>query len=338
MSSWQWAFAPLSLSKTWSEAFGAAAAKCSACFRGVGPSPALTSPRAGMARDFSRSSGYTTGSRPVRRRTNGSTALPVMGPGRMRATAATQSEMWLGFILCISTRWAGDSTTPFVADLTRSLVDRGWKADVLAPHAPGAARDEELAGIPVHRFRYLRPERAQTVCYQGGALVNLRQNRSNLLKLPALVGAEWATVVRRLRTGAYDAVHAHWVLPQGLVGVLATRTVPVVVTVHGGDVFALDQGPLRAAKRFAFGRAAAVTVNSSATERAVSATRVACTSAAASPPLNCDLTQSRLNCSRIQTWPNSTARCGRSRRGFPLRGCPITTRRSRCPVASAHRC
>lgn len=166
-------------------------------------------------------------------------------------------------------RWAGDSTTPFVADLTRSLVDRGWEADVLAPHAPGAARDEELAGIPVHRFRYLLPERAQTVCYQGGALVNLRQNRSNLLKLPALVGAEWATVVRRLRTGAYDAVHAHWVLPQGLVGVLATRTVPVVVTVHGGDVFALDQGPLRAAKRFAFGRAAAVTVNSSATERAV---------------------------------------------------------------------
>lgn len=166
-------------------------------------------------------------------------------------------------------RWAGDSTTPFVLHLTRALVDRGWAADVIAPHAPDAARDEELAGIPVHRFRYLRPERAQTVCYQGGALVNLRQNRSNLLKLPALVGAEWVTVVRRLRSGAYDAVHAHWVLPQGLVGVLATRKVPVVVTVHGGDVFALDQGPLRAAKRLAFGRAAAVTVNSSATERAV---------------------------------------------------------------------
>jgi glycosyltransferase involved in cell wall biosynthesis len=166
-------------------------------------------------------------------------------------------------------RWAGDSTTPFVLDLTRALADRGWEADVLAPHAPDAARDEVLGDIPVHRFRYLLPERAQTVCYQGGALVNLRQNRINLLKLPALVGAEWATVVRRMRSGGYDAVHAHWVLPQGLVGVLATRKVPVVVTVHGGDVFALDQGPLRAAKRLAFGRAAAVTVNSSATERAV---------------------------------------------------------------------
>lgn len=166
-------------------------------------------------------------------------------------------------------RWAGDSTTPFVLDLTRNLVEQGWGADVVAPHAPGAARDETLDGIPVHRFRYLRPERAQTVCYQGGALVNLRQKRSNLLKLPALVVAEWATVVRRLRAGHYDAVHAHWALPQGFVGVLATRRVPVVVTVHGGDVFALDQAPLRAAKRLAFQRAAAVTANSSATERAV---------------------------------------------------------------------
>lgn len=164
-------------------------------------------------------------------------------------------------------RWEGDSTTPFVLHLTQRLAERGWDADVLAPHAPGAARDEVLAGVPVHRFRYLLPERAQTVCYQGGALVNLRQNRTNLLKLPALVGAEWAAVARRARS--YDAVHAHWAIPQGLVGVLATTRVPVVVTVHGGDVFALDQAPLRAAKRLAFRRAAAVTVNSSATERAV---------------------------------------------------------------------
>ena len=72
--------------------------------------------------------------------------------------------------------------------------------------APDAARDEVLDGVPVHRFRYLRPERAQTVCYRGGAHVNLRQDRTNLLKLPALVGAEWATVANRLRSGRDDPV------------------------------------------------------------------------------------------------------------------------------------
>jgi phosphatidyl-myo-inositol dimannoside synthase len=167
-------------------------------------------------------------------------------------------------------RWEGDSTTPFVLHLCQALSRRGWETDVLAPHAPGAAEDEVLGGIAVHRFHYLWPERAQTVCYQGGALVNLRRSPANVAKLPALVGAELAAVRRRLGRSGYDAVHAHWALPQGLVGVLAAgRRVPVVVTVHGGDVFALDQRPLRAAKRWAFRRAAAVTVNSSATERAV---------------------------------------------------------------------
>ena len=42
-----------------------------------------------------------------------------------------------------------------------------------------------------------------------------------------------------------------------------------MATVHGGDVFALDNPVLRRAKRIAVERAAAVTVNSSATERAV---------------------------------------------------------------------
>jgi glycosyltransferase involved in cell wall biosynthesis len=181
----------------------------------------------------------------------------LSGPGRLLVVTSNYP------------RWEGDSTTPFVLHLTQALLDRGWEADVIAPHAPGAARDEVLGGVPVHRFRYLRPERAQTVCYQGGALVNLRKNRSNVLKLPALVGAEWGAIAKRVRSGHYDAVHAHWLLPQGLVAALASRHVPVVATVHGGDVFALDQPVLRRAKRYVVERAAAVTVNSSATEKAV---------------------------------------------------------------------
>jgi phosphatidyl-myo-inositol dimannoside synthase len=182
------------------------------------------------------------------------------------------SDRALGRLLVVTSnypRWEDDSTTPFVLHLTQGLARRGWEADVVAPHAPDAARDEVLGGVPVHRFRYLRPERSQTVCYQGGALVNLRQRPTNLLKLPALVGAEWAAVAKRVRSGRYDAVHAHWLLPQGLVAALASRRVPVVATVHGGDVFALDQRPLRAAKRYVVEHAAAVTVNSSATEKAV---------------------------------------------------------------------
>lgn len=168
-------------------------------------------------------------------------------------------------------RWDGDSTTPFVLHLAQDLQALGWRIDVLAPHAPGAATKECLGGVSVERFRYCWPERLQTVCYRGGALINLRKNRINFAKLPLLVAAEWAAVARKLASGRYDLLNSHWILPQGFIGALAAKPfrVPHVITVHGGDVFALKSPLLTRAKAFALRHADAVTVNSSATSKGV---------------------------------------------------------------------
>lgn len=179
-------------------------------------------------------------------------------------------------VLCTTSsfpRWPGDSTTPFVRDLADDLGDAGYDVGVLAPHTPEAATKERMGDIDVERFRYLWPTSLQTVCYQGGALINLRKHPLNVLKLPALVAAEWAAVNRRLGSGQYDLLHSHWTLPQGFVGSVAAPrwNIPHVVTVHGGDVFALRGVALERFKRFALRRADAITVNSSATERAVMA-------------------------------------------------------------------
>lgn len=184
------------------------------------------------------------------------------------------NEKSLGRILCVTSnfpRWEGDSTTPFVLHLCQDLQALGWQVDVLAPHAPGCAARETLNGVLVERFRYLWPESLETVCYQGGALVNLRQNRSNLAKLPPLIFSEWAAVFRRLKSGRYDLLHSHWILPQGFTGALAAKPlrIPHVITVHGGDAFSLRGNVLAQFKRFALNKADAVTVNSSATRKAV---------------------------------------------------------------------
>ncbi|NBC48976.1 MAG: glycosyltransferase [Gammaproteobacteria bacterium] len=179
-------------------------------------------------------------------------------------------------ILCITSnfpRWSGDSTTPFVLHLAQDLQQLGWTVDVLAPHAPGAATAEVLDGVSVERFRYLWPAKQQTVCYQGGALVNLRRRPLERLKLPALVAAEMFAIARRLATHRYDILHSHWLLPQGFVGQLS-RTIaslPHVVTVHGGDLFGLTSPLMQSFKRFVLQRADAVTVNSAFTEEGVRA-------------------------------------------------------------------
>jgi phosphatidyl-myo-inositol dimannoside synthase len=177
-------------------------------------------------------------------------------------------------ILCITSnfpRWRGDSTTPFVLNLGRDLAELGWDVDVLAPHAPGTALYEVMEEITVHRYRYLWPDTLETVCYQGGALINLRRDKTNYLKLPFLVGAQWLGIMKLLKSRNYDILHSHWILPQGFNGVLAAKllTLSHVVTVHGGDVFGLQSRPLTMIKRKVLRNADAVTVNSSVTEKAV---------------------------------------------------------------------
>ena len=179
-------------------------------------------------------------------------------------------------ILCLTSnfpRWHGDSTTPFVLNLARELQKLGWQVDVLAPHAPGCVKKETLQGIEVERFQYFWPEKHQTVCYQGGALINLRSNKSNYAKMPLFVLAQTTALLRKLADGPYDLIHSHWLLPQGFVGLLGARLarIPHVVTIHGGDVFGLRQKVFLPFKRFALNHAHAVTVNSSATEKAVQA-------------------------------------------------------------------
>ena len=172
------------------------------------------------------------------------------------------------FVTSSFPRWPGDSTTPFILHLAEDLTSLGWHVTLLAPHAEGARRHEDFGEIEVHRFRYFWPVRAQTICYGGGALANLRRSPLDAVKLPALVAAEWWSTLRLLRS--VDLVHSHWILPQGA-AVAMTPARRHVATVHGSDVFGLQAKPFQIIKGWALRRASAVTANSTATKAKVSA-------------------------------------------------------------------
>jgi phosphatidyl-myo-inositol dimannoside synthase len=182
-------------------------------------------------------------------------------------------EVARGHVLFVTSsfpRWGGDSTTPFVLQLAMDLQALGWRICVLAPHAEGAKSHEYLDGVEVRRFRYWWPARGQTVCYSGGALVNLRRRKTDLLKIPPLLIAElWAVLANVLRRDI-DVVHSHWILPQGLmagIAAAASRT-PHITTIHGGDVFALRGAFFARLKALAMRLAQVTTANSTATRDA----------------------------------------------------------------------
>src|SRR5690348_10519653 len=163
-------------------------------------------------------------------------------------------------------RWSGDAEPGFVHELAKRLTDR-FQVIALVPSAPGAAKREILDGVEVIRYRYA-PMRFETLVNDGGIVNNLRRNRWKIFLVPTFVLAQAWRTWRLLRSRKVDVIHAHWLLPQGLIaallGKLSRRAPPFLVTSHGADLFSLHGKGLNALKRFVARRAASVTVVSAA--------------------------------------------------------------------------
>ncbi|MBO90187.1 MAG: glycosyl transferase group 1 [Rickettsiales bacterium] len=167
-------------------------------------------------------------------------------------------------------RWKDDTEPRFVESLSYELAAI-FDVVVLAPHCKGAKREESFRSdgrtLTVHRFRYL-PAAMETLAYDGGMLFRVRSNRLRLLLLPVFLGAQALAIVRLHCQLEFNAVHAHWIVPQGFVAAMLRmmwrRFPPFLVTSHGGDLYALRGAILEKLKRWILLRANAVTVVSHA--------------------------------------------------------------------------
>src|SRR5206468_3782146 len=80
----------------------------------------------------------------------------------------------------------------------------------------------------------------------GAILPNLKAHPSTGAQVPFLLGGYLAATIRTARRFKPDVIHAHWLVPGGLVALAASRvlSVPYIVTVHGADAFAMRKGGL----------------------------------------------------------------------------------------------
>ncbi len=159
-------------------------------------------------------------------------------------------------------RYPGDPEPAFVYELNERLSEH-FDLDVLAPHAPGLATEEVMRNQRVTRFRYA-PEAFENLAYQGGMLSRVRRRPWRWLLLPLFLLAQYFAAIRIIRSRDIDIVHAHWLLPQGLVAALIKVTLPkappVLCTSHGADLFSLQGKLLTRLKKWVIGRCSRVTV------------------------------------------------------------------------------
>jgi glycosyltransferase involved in cell wall biosynthesis len=158
-------------------------------------------------------------------------------------------------------KFPGDVTAPFIESIAHALAARGHEVDVVLPHHPELRRDgnEPVRFLP---YRYAPRESWNLWGYAQSLESDVRVRRGVYLLAP-LGGVALRRVVGRVLTeGRHDVVHAHWLVPNAALvsGVAATRKTPLVVSLHGSDVFVAERlWPARVLARRALRHAGAVT-------------------------------------------------------------------------------
>lgn len=140
-----------------------------------------------------------------------------------------------------------DPQPRFVLDLLKEL-SAYFNIVVLAPSHVGLPPAELVEGIRVVRFRYAPLRSLETLAYSGGIMVQLKRHPLKWLLVPLFLWGQRRALRQLLDRDNFDAINAHWALPQGLIAtsLRTTNHPPVIVTCHGGDVYPFYDSPLKA--------------------------------------------------------------------------------------------
>lgn len=149
----------------------------------------------------------------------------------------------------------GDGTPSFVLDNAIPLA-KDFRITIFAPRVQGSPAISSRGEVIVQRFAYL-PQRWESLA-EDAIVPQLGRRPILWFQAGVLSCAMLYAAILEVRANSPDLIHAHWILPSGLVALLLnvfTRT-PYIVTSQGADAFRLEVAPLRWLKRRIVSRAA----------------------------------------------------------------------------------
>ncbi len=158
-------------------------------------------------------------------------------------------------------RFEGDGTAPFVKSICEHLAKAGNQVEVVAPYDP-LVNPAQQGTVPVHRFRYIWPNRWSIMGHARSLEADVRLKPLSFLLLPFFLLSAFFTLMAVTRRQQTEAIHIHWVVPNGPAGALVAilRGIPFIVSLHGSDIYLAKKNRLFGlAAKMVFQRAAGVT-------------------------------------------------------------------------------
>jgi glycosyltransferase involved in cell wall biosynthesis len=138
-------------------------------------------------------------------------------------------------------RFPGDGVGSFMEPIAKGVAARGHDVHLVAPWHPLITRAKSEDGVAFHFFRYAPTASLNVFGYASGmrADTDLRRSAWAVAPLAVASGAwkAWRVAHKRHAT----VLHAHWVIPGGVIGAAAHGRRPLVVSLHGSDVFVAER-------------------------------------------------------------------------------------------------
>jgi glycosyltransferase involved in cell wall biosynthesis len=192
--------------------------------------------------------------------------------------------MHIGVLTHNYPRFPGDFSGTFIEALCQEFARQEQQVTIWAPFDPAYQKAEDRRqedrktgrqeALDLRLYRYAFSDQAHTLGYMRTMQSDLALRRNSYWLGPAMMVAGMATVTREARRLRPDLLHAHWLLPNGLIGAVASRLlgIPLVISVPGSDAQVANANPVfRALARFAMRQASLMTANSADLRDAVAA-------------------------------------------------------------------
>jgi glycosyltransferase involved in cell wall biosynthesis len=157
-------------------------------------------------------------------------------------------------------RFAGDTVGTFMEPIAQGLAARGHEVHLVLPWHPRLRRAEHEGRIHFHPFKYAPADRLNVFGYAGALKADVALRPSAVAVAPIALAAGWRMATRIARMHEATVVHGHWVIPGGAIAAAAAGPRPLVISLHGSDVYVAERHAIAGrVARWAFGRAHRVT-------------------------------------------------------------------------------
>jgi glycosyltransferase involved in cell wall biosynthesis len=133
------------------------------------------------------------------------------------------------------------------------------------PYHPDLKRQPQENGVKLRQYHYVPFKKWNIWGYAASLEGDVKIRKLVYLLLPFVLVSSFWQMWKLTRQERFAMIQAHWVIPNAPVAVLIglLRKIPVVISLHGSDVYVAERlKPVGWVARWAFRRAAAVTASS----------------------------------------------------------------------------